>query len=152
MIQPEIVREIQRLLATRRFSRRQIAEHLGLARGTVSAVAEGRLSADSRSEQLQSSAAPRTRTPRRCPQCRVLVRMPCRRCRLHRRKAAILPPATPEPSEEAPLALQLKPRHLAGYLEVRRWRREALRRGIVTMPDPPADPPQQSEVPRQPDA
>ncbi len=71
------VQEVQRLLDQGEISRREIARRLGLARGTVQAIALGRRGLFGRQEDAEQRPAP----PERCPGCGKLVQMPCVYCR-----------------------------------------------------------------------
>ena len=87
MIKPDLIREIQRLLATGKLTRRNIAQRLGVARGTVSAVADGKFHAPSLLCEAPQPKPPSdlvARETRRCPTCRAMVRMPCKLCRIRR--------------------------------------------------------------------
>jgi transcriptional regulator with XRE-family HTH domain len=114
MIKPHVIRKIQRLLASQQYSRRQIAELLGVARATVSAVATGKCLTDEHLDRLAETELYVDELLEDEALCEA------RRCL-------------------APLGLDLKPRHQARYAQVRRWRREALRRGIVTTPHSDSD-------------
>ena len=77
MLSDEIVEEIRRLLREGRLSWRAIGDRLGVSRGSVANVANGR----------RSSRTPRTlidrhmKRPSRCPSCGGMVYKPCRLCR-----------------------------------------------------------------------
>ena len=83
MIAPEVIAEIERLLQHSGLSRRKIAFHLGVIRGTVNAVANGtrprhRAPRRGRADDFAPPHGP----PRRCRSCGRLVQMPCLACQL----------------------------------------------------------------------
>lgn len=132
MIAPATIREIERLLIEGQLSHRIIAERAGVARSTVSAVAKGTRLPDDELDQTPEFDP--EQAPERCPGCGAMVQMPCWLCKVRDLLAdrKLLPP---EPIVAAPLGLNLRPEHQVGYSEVRRWRREALRLGIVVRPN-----------------
>ena len=138
MIAPSTIREIERLLDEEHHSRRKIAELSGVARSTVTAVANGERQADDYLDKIPAHRKPGE--IRKCPSCSGLVRMPCRLCQTRELMAdnRLQPP---KPDVETPVGLNLKPEHQARYAQVRRWRREALRLGVVTKPSYEPDPP-----------
>jgi hypothetical protein len=78
MLPLKVVQEIKRLLDEGRCSQRQIAQTLGVGRGTVSAIASGKRGLhghESMSERELDSAA-----PVRCPGCGARVYLPCILC------------------------------------------------------------------------
>ena len=85
MLPVTIVLEIQRLLSSGAWSQRKIAEMLGVSRGTVSAVAQGRRTPDDNDcdsdIEVRGFKHPRG-TPRRCARCGVLTKMPCLSCQI----------------------------------------------------------------------
>jgi hypothetical protein len=133
MLSPVIIREIEQLLEEGQLTRRKIAIKVGVARSTVTAVAERIRQAD---DYLQHAPTPKPLAKaRRCPSCGATVRMPCKLCQTRELVAGgRLPP--PKPVVAASIGLQLKPEHQARYAEVRRWRREALRLGVIIRPHP----------------
>lgn len=137
MIPPSTILEIQRLLKKKHYGRRKIAKRLRVSLGTVVAVATGvRQVKDYLDHPLEREPAKETR---RCPSCGALVNMPCMLCQTREMLAGHqLPPL--EPRVDTPIGLNLKPEHQAGYAEVRRWRREALRLGVITKPHYDSDP------------
>jgi hypothetical protein len=93
MISPKIIAEAARLLLVNELSQRQIAERLGISRGTVLAVSRKRRPLNLR--RVARAAKPRSkqqrryvervtlhaaRLPERCPDCRNLVLLPCQIC------------------------------------------------------------------------
>jgi hypothetical protein len=83
MIASTVVQQIRHLLEEGDLSQRKIARRLGVSRGTVNAIAQGRrpdyAAADGgRSEDVFSPTVP----PRRCPGCGGMVYMPCLLCHI----------------------------------------------------------------------
>lgn len=141
MLPPAIIREIKLLLEEGHHSRREIAERIGVSRGSVTAVAKSKRKVDDYLQQVPKIKPKPLGTPRRCPSCDAVVQMPCKLCQTRElmfRKT--LPPL--EPVVDMPVGLNLRPEERARYAQVRRWRREALRRGVTVAPrpDPEADP------------
>ncbi len=132
MIPPSTIREIEQLLIEGQLSHRLIAERVGVARGTVSAVAKGTRLPDDELDHTPSFDP--EEAPERCADCGSMVHMPCWLCKV-RQLLADGQLLKPEPVLAAPLGLNLKPEHQVGYAEVRRWRREALRLGVTTRPN-----------------
>jgi hypothetical protein len=87
MIAQAVVDEVRRLLLDEVLSQRKIARRLGISRGTVGAIAQGRRSDYSRSDECIGLLAP-PGPPRRCPGCGGLVQMPCLLCHIRAMKAA----------------------------------------------------------------
>ncbi|MGA2032918.1 MAG: helix-turn-helix transcriptional regulator [Thermoguttaceae bacterium] len=82
MIATPIVEEIRGLLAEGRLSQRKIAQRLGISRGTVNAIAQGKR-ADRPSDQDWHGGFPYPAgVPQRCPGCGGLVQMPCLLCHI----------------------------------------------------------------------
>ena len=83
MIKNDIIRKILHLVKQGKMSQRQIAKRLGVSRGTVQAVAQGR-----RSEHIPAAIASAVTwivpsgKPKRCPDCGSCVKMPCLACQL----------------------------------------------------------------------
>jgi transcriptional regulator with XRE-family HTH domain len=133
MIAGKIVAEAQRLLLEGRHSQRAVARLLGISRGTVRAIANGRrpVYPDS-DDEAEQSAGP----PVRCPSCGGTVFMPCRLCRTREtisekhirrpvgRTLVRQHSTTPDIRQQPSAALDLKPDHHARYLQVRQWRKE----------------------------
>ncbi len=131
MITPAAIHEIERLLKEGQHSRRQIAELAGVARGSVTAVVSGERRVDDFLDQTPIYKP--LSKPRRCPSCGGMVRMPCKLCQtreLMRSKSL----TEHRPILDTPIGLNLKPEEQARYAEVRRWRREARRMGVITTP------------------
>jgi hypothetical protein len=129
MIEPQLVEQVERLLAEGKLSYRKIARFTGVSRGTIGAIASGRRRIQPRrmcfwEEEPTVPDVP----PQRCPGCGGMVYMPCRLCRT-RKEMAKLPAirALIRANALQPftlLGLNLKPVHQERYEEVRRWRRE----------------------------
>jgi len=137
MLSPTIIREIERLFQ-QGLSRRKIAKRLRVSLGIVSVVVAGKRQAD---DHLRPK--PRTKETaktRKCPSCHAIVHMPCKLCQTRELIAGNHLDPLP-PTIDTPIGLNLKPEHEARYAQVRRWRREALRLGVVTKPQYDPDPP-----------
>lgn len=82
MLTPSVVAEIQRLLHQGVLSQRAIARHLGVSRGTVHAIAQGKRR-DHPPGPDRSRRFPRTKGAwQRCPGCGGTVQMPCLLCQV----------------------------------------------------------------------
>jgi len=80
MIAPVVVEEIRDLLREGEFSQRQIAQRLGVSRGTVNAIALGRRTdVVLRTPEEEGFPAPAGAAVR-CPGCGGRVQMPCLLC------------------------------------------------------------------------
>ena len=88
MIDESAVGEIRRLLAQGRFSQRHIAQLVGVSRGTVNAIAQGRRPTHPPHRGGDDECVPPSGLPARCPGCGGLVQMPCLACRVRSLKAA----------------------------------------------------------------
>jgi transcriptional regulator with XRE-family HTH domain len=88
----DLLYEIHRLLLAGELSQREIAAHLSVSRGTVSAVANGRRSLEGREARRGYSPLTPIGTPVRCPQCGHRVYLPCIICRIreHRDRNQVL--------------------------------------------------------------
>ena len=85
MIAPEVIGEIERLLKRGELSHRKIAIQLGVSRGTVNSVANGkRAERNARRANRHEWLTPPSGLPRRCPSCGRLVQMPCLACGLQK--------------------------------------------------------------------
>lgn len=77
-----LVEEIDRLLQDGTLSQRQIAHRLGVGRGTVSAIANGKRGLFGKDPMLETTHSTAPVTPaERCPYCGFTVYMPCLVCR-----------------------------------------------------------------------
>jgi hypothetical protein len=83
MIPLAAVDQIKRLLKEGTLSQRRIARRVGVSRGTVNAIAQGRRPDDHarRREREDGSVAP-SGPVRRCRTCGGMVQMPCLACRV----------------------------------------------------------------------
>lgn len=81
MLALPIVEETDRLLKEGKLSQRQIAEHLQISRGTVSAIARGRRALFGRALEADKMDSDPLLPAGRCPSCGFLVHMPCLICR-----------------------------------------------------------------------
>lgn len=129
MIAPNVVKEVRRLLAEGKLSQREIARINRISRGTVGAIASGkrpdhenqRPAGDE--EGLPGPDGP----PRRCPDCGVMVYLPCRACQIRRQKASSSKPPLPRrltPLDE-PLGLDLTGQYRERYEQIRLQRLSA---------------------------
>ena len=121
MIEPSVIDRIQRLLAEKQWSNRQIATMANVSRGTVAAVVSGRR----RAYQLPSGDREEefTGPVERCPGCGGMATVPCRLCR-SRELAARSDPRSPPSTSGPSLRLELSEEHQKRYEEVRRRLRE----------------------------
>jgi Helix-turn-helix len=76
-----VVQEIDRLLKEGQLSQRRIAERLGVSRGTVSEIANGKRGLHGRSSEEEGVADGADSPAERCPKCGFFVRLPCLVCR-----------------------------------------------------------------------
>ena len=81
MLPLTVIEEAQRLLSEGELSQREIAARLGVSRGTVNAMANGRRGLHGRETDSPEVGLAFRGTPERCPGCRALVYMPCILCR-----------------------------------------------------------------------
>lgn len=83
MLSVEVVEEIERLLAAGCLSQRGIARRIGVSRGSVNAIAQGKRP-DHQARRLteRDSLVVPSGPPVRCATCGGLVQMPCLACRL----------------------------------------------------------------------
>ncbi|NQT40465.1 MAG: helix-turn-helix domain-containing protein [Planctomycetes bacterium] len=83
MIAPDVVREIRDLLEQGQLSQRKISQKLGVSRGTVNAIAQGkRVDRQPAGGRYGIDRIASTGPPRRCPGCGGLVWMPCLLCHI----------------------------------------------------------------------
>jgi hypothetical protein len=99
MLPLKVVREVRRLLDEGRHSQRQIAETVGVSRGTVQAIAAGKRGIYG--AEPTGDAEPSNVPPVRCPGCGARVYLPCVLCkarayRAHRELAKSLQAANPK--------------------------------------------------------
>jgi hypothetical protein len=81
MIEPNVIKEINRLLKEGVLSQRKIARRLGVSRGTVHAVATGKRRVVSE-KRKESNFVPPSGPYARCSICGARVKMPCLACRM----------------------------------------------------------------------
>jgi hypothetical protein len=88
----DLLYEIHRLILVGELSQREIAAHLGVSRGTVSAVASGRRSLVGREPRRTYSPLTPTTPPVRCRRCGYRIYLPCIICRVreHRERQQLL--------------------------------------------------------------
>jgi hypothetical protein len=124
MIARETVEQIQRLLAEGNVSQRGIARLMGVSRGTVNAIAQGkrREPRPAKPEEEDLPCGP----PQRCPTCGGFVYMPCRLCRV--RESLIKNPIRRRPDAlyEA-VRLELNAEQQKRYQEIHAQRVRSLR-------------------------
>ena len=82
MLSIALVEEIDRLLQDGNLSQRKIATRLGVSRGTVNAIANGRRGLFGKEPtEARSDPSPHGVSPERCPRCGFKVYLPCLVCR-----------------------------------------------------------------------
>ena len=87
------VLEIRRLIDEDELSQREIAEEVGVSRGSVAAIANGRRGVHGREQRTKIGIREPTRSfASRCPGCGGLVYKPCRLCRLRAHGRGLNPP------------------------------------------------------------
>jgi predicted XRE-type DNA-binding protein len=88
----DLLYEIHRLILVGELTQREIAAHLGVSRGTVSAVASGARSLVGREPRRTYSPLTPTTPPVRCGRCGYRVYLPCIICRVreHRERQQLL--------------------------------------------------------------
>jgi hypothetical protein len=116
MIAPSVIDSIRDLLADDRLSQRQIAQQLGVSRGVVAAVAEGRRPdyAAIRRRREESKQPVVLGPLRRCPTCGGMVHRPCRLCAL-REELTGAPPRVMDRRPIEPMGLELRGEARARY-------------------------------------
>ena len=81
MIADAVVENVRHLLADGALSQRKIARRLGISRGTVNAISQGRRPDYSQLQTPEAANFPFPQgVPRRCPGCGGMVQMPCLLC------------------------------------------------------------------------
>lgn len=80
MIANAVVAEVRHLLSQGDLSQRKIAQRLGVSRGTVNAIAQGRRPDYDRPHRLEDDFVPPAGLFQRCPVCGAKVQMPCLAC------------------------------------------------------------------------
>ena len=86
MLPTTLVHEIDRLLREGELSHRKIAAHLGVSRGTISAIASGRRGLYGKEPFETYSPLVPSSPPTRCPHCGYRVYLPCLICRMREHK------------------------------------------------------------------
>ncbi|MBN2290864.1 MAG: helix-turn-helix transcriptional regulator, partial [Pirellulales bacterium] len=119
MLAPSLVTEIRRLLVENNLSQRKIAKFMGVSRGTVGAIANGRRPDYKPRAKDEDKPERPNGPPRRCVTCGGMVYMPCRLCALRRGLAASGKGRPHDPRPELPLGLELLPEQRKRYEEVR---------------------------------
>ena len=82
MLKDSVIKQIQMLVQQGHLSQRKIAKLLGVSRGTVQAVANGKRTEHDDKPSSKFWTIP-TGQPQRCPLCGGRVRMPCLACQLY---------------------------------------------------------------------
>lgn len=126
MLDDRVIHEIEKLLATGRYSQREVARRVGASRGSVNAVAKGRRKV--RPPVVKEEDFKQSGPVVRCPECGGRTRMPCRVCgtrRLMRRPVA----STSADPTDVDFSLQLDGPVLARYQRLRAWRLRVGNRG-----------------------
>ena len=82
MLPTTLVHEIDRLLREGELSHRKIAAHLGVSRGTISAIASGRRGLYGKEPFETYSPLVPSSPPTRCPHCGYRIYLPCLICRI----------------------------------------------------------------------
>ena len=92
MLPTTLVHEIDRLLREGELSHRKIAAHLGVSRGTISAIASGRRGLYGKEPFEPHSPLVPSSPPTRCPHCGYRVYLPCLICRIrqHQQRQRLL--------------------------------------------------------------
>lgn len=79
MIANETINEVKRLLHDTALSNRKIAARMGVSRGFVDGVANGKIT-ERKERKQEEDALEQTGPKQRCPTCGGMVFMPCRLC------------------------------------------------------------------------
>jgi hypothetical protein len=88
MLAQAIVEQIRLLLREGTLSQRKIAKRLGVSRGTVNAIAQGKRTDYPGGPDALGDFVPAAGPPRRCPSCGGMVFMPCLLCHVRSMRAA----------------------------------------------------------------
>lgn len=127
MIPASIVEEIKRLLAQGKWSSRKIARIMGVSRGSVAAIANGRRpDYEARRREREEESEPLGPLGR-CSECRAMVHLPCRLCAVRKRMAQGKIRRLVLGAEES-LQVGLQGDHRVRYEQVRRRRMARERR------------------------
>lgn len=86
MIAPALVDQIRQMLTQGELSQRKIAQRLGISRGTVNAIAQGKRTSVPLWRHGSDDYVPPAGPPRRCPGCGGIVLMPCLLCHVRAMK------------------------------------------------------------------
>lgn len=81
-----VVDEIKRLLKEGNLSQRKIARQVGVSRGTVHGIAQGRRADYKAQREAKREFVTPVGPPVRCPTCGGMVQMPCLACRVRAMK------------------------------------------------------------------
>ena len=135
MIKQEQVDEIQRLLASGKYSQRKIAKITKVSRGTINAISQGKRSDYVPAPKVEERG-PFEGPIERCPECGGRVHMPCRFCQARRfasEESSGFRGAVPKTIKQLSLGLELKGESLKRYEEVRQKR---LLQGEISVASP----------------
>jgi len=86
MLPTALIHEIDRLLKEGELSHRKIAIRLGVSRGTIDAIANGRRGLYGKEPDVNRPAHVPTSPPARCPRCGYRVYFPCLICNTRQHK------------------------------------------------------------------
>ena len=138
MLAWSLVEEVHRLLAAGKWSQRKIARQLGISRGTINAIAQGKRAVGRLPPQEGDEEWHPEGPPQRCPCCGQLAYPPCRLCRVRAVLAKSSRPRLPglDLPLEVSLGLELNPEHQARYEQIRRDRRASGFDGRSSFSDP----------------
>ncbi|NLX97353.1 MAG: hypothetical protein GXY83_14380 [Rhodopirellula sp.] len=119
MLHPALVKRIERNLAEGQLTQREIAQKLGVGRGSVLAIAKRRRSGGQCSNPMpEPHEVEKPIEPAEwCPGCRAMVQMPCLLCTLRHALANGWLKRSLS-GHDAPLRLDLKPTHRKRYEQV----------------------------------
>lgn len=115
MLNPYLADKVRELVLEKKLSQRKVADMTGVSRKVVAEIVRGKWHAKQRRRKKQ---AEEPRPVGRCPECGVVVSLPCRACHVRRLQAAGKLSPLPGP-EDGPPRIELAGAERARYLEVR---------------------------------